>query len=607
MRLHLGSRLILTIIVIVSLALIVACGGAAEEETDSAPAAAPQATTAPQATAAPQQAATAVPAATAAPTTAAPTTAPAMMEGPEGVLNIGFKELGPYSASNKLTESTVWLYVATASHEQLNYTDSNGEFQPKVAESWTVDDSGSVWTFTLKKGVEFSKGYGEVTVDDYIFGAEGQVAPDSISSISGPVRRIFFHPDGGLTKIDDYTFELNTVEPQFDTLLQTALTTSNLLTSKKHFEEKGEEVAMFEGVGTGPWEYQSSTTGEVWRFTARENHHRKTPEFAELMMWEIPEESTRVANFQAGRLDSFQMAFDSKGAMDQVEDIRYISVPNGATEHLGFYGNWYVGHGEADFAERRPGYDPDLPWVSANPDVNSPEWEQARKVREALSIAIDRDLIVETLLGGEGSAQPLWMWENKLDFLDEDLRTIPYDPERAIQLLEEAGYPDGFEITLTPSIRGVAAEVEACEAISEMWEEIGIDTTIQRVPYLTQGPLIQARSYNQASCHGTAGRQHPLEIMALVFGSDSGWSAGFDHPIVDDLLDEAGVQTNDTDRWRVMNELARFIYENVLETGLYSVNVLWPLSSKVDSWAEHLEYGDTRSFGAYEWTKHRSQ
>ena len=74
-----------------------------------------------------------------------------------------------------------------------------------------------------------------------------------------------------------------------------------------------------------------------------------------------------MANFQAGRLDSFQMAFDSKGAMDQVEGIRYIAVPNGATEHLGFYGNWYVGHGEADFAERRPGYDPDLPWVSASP------------------------------------------------------------------------------------------------------------------------------------------------------------------------------------------------------------------------------------------------
>ena len=76
------------------------------------------------------------------------------------VLNIGFKELGPYSASNKLTESTVWLYVSTSSHEQLNLLGLDGEFRPKVGESWSVDESGTVWTFTLKKGVEFSKGWG---------------------------------------------------------------------------------------------------------------------------------------------------------------------------------------------------------------------------------------------------------------------------------------------------------------------------------------------------------------------------------------------------------------------------------------------------------------
>ena len=76
---------------------------------------------------------------------------------------------------------------------------------------------------------------------------------------------------------------------------------------------------------------------------------------------------------------------------------------------------------------------------------------------------------------------------------------------------------------------------------------------------------------------------------------------------MDELLDEAGVQTNDEDRWAVVNEMARFVYENVLETGLNSVNVLWPLGPKVESWVEHLEFGDTRSFGAYEWATRRSQ
>ena len=607
MYIYLNRRLIMTIFVILSLGLIVACGGAAEEETDSAPTAAPQATAAPQQAATAAPAATSAPAATAAPTAVPPTTAPAR-DAPTGTLNIGFKELGPYSHSNRLTESTVWLYVGTASHESLLRITPEGEKVGKLGNSWAVDETGTLWTFTLNKGVQFHKGWGEVTVDDYIFAANDHVADGSISSLLGTAKRIFHNPEGGMTKIDDYTFEVDTVTPQFDMLsFGTATPTVNIVVSKKHFEEKGEEVAMFEGVGTGAWEYVGSSTGEVWRFKAVEGHYRKTPEFAELMMWEIPEEATRVANFQAGKLDSFQMALDSKAAVDQTEDIRYMSVPNGATEHLGFYGNWYAGHGEPDHAERRPGYDPELPWVSPNPDVNSPAWERARKVREALSIAIDRDLIVETLLGGEGAAQSLWFWENQIRNLDEDLRTIPFDPERAKQLLEEAGYPDGFPITLTPSIRGVPAEVEACEAISEMWEEIGIDTTIQRVPYLSIGPQIQARTYNQASCHGTDGRLDPLDLYPPAFGSESGWTAGFDHPIMDELIEEALVQIDDEGHFRAMNEAARFVYENVLETGLYSVNILWPLGPKVESWADDLEYGATRAFGAYEWARHRNQ
>ena len=96
-----------------------------------------------------------------------------------------------------------------------------------------------------------------------------------------------------------------------------------------------------------------------------EGHYRKTPNFAKPVMWEVPEEATRVADFQSGNMDSFQMAIDSKTAIDATEVIRYMSVPNAATEHLGFYGNLYVGHGTD---ARRPGYNPELPWVSASPD-----------------------------------------------------------------------------------------------------------------------------------------------------------------------------------------------------------------------------------------------
>ena len=69
------------------------------------------------------------------------------------------------------------------------------------------------------------------------------------------------------------------------------------------------------------------------------DHYRKTPEFAKLVMWSIQEEATLVSNFQVGRLDSFQMSFDSKPTLDEMVDTRYMAVANGASEHLGLWGN----------------------------------------------------------------------------------------------------------------------------------------------------------------------------------------------------------------------------------------------------------------------------
>ena len=539
------------------------------------------------------------------------TPAPSMMA-PTGTLNIGFKELGPYSVSPRYAHGTITLYTGTASHESLLKLDLDRKVGPKLAEEWSVDSTGTVWNFKLNEGVQFHDGWGEVTTDDFIFSVNELAGEDSISSFVAISRRIYFVEGGGITKIDDYRFEVDTVTPNFDMLyVGTVVPSIHQTVSKKQFEQEGEEAARFTGAGTGAWEFAAEEPGQNWSFDAVLDHYRKTPEFAKLVMWSIPEEATRVANFQLGKLDSFQMNLDSKPALDQLVDTRYMSAPNGATEHLGFFGNWYVGMGESDYAERRPGAakclaEGSCPWVSSDPEPNSAEWERARKVREALSIAIDRELIVETLLGGEGTARSLWLWENQIPNLDPDLRTIEFNPERARQLLQEAGHADGFSITVTTSIRGVSAESEACEAIAEMWEDIGIDTEVQRIPYAALGPTLSSRQFYGANCHGTGGRVAPWGLYH-IFRSGAGFTGGSDHPIMDALLEEMLLQIDDEGRYRVFNKLARFMYENVMETGLYTVDILWPLSPRVESWEEHLEGGDLRAFGSYEWAKHRSR
>ena len=596
------------------LGTLVACGGSATSTpAPAAPTAAPQATGAPQATAVPQATAaaqpTAAPQATAVP---APTQAPATAA-PTGTLNIGFKELFTFNSSPLLGETAPMVFIGGTSLETFLKMNIDREIVPQLITEWTLDDSGTVWTLKLRKDVEFSKGWGPFTADDAVYTMQQYTRTDGIGSLTGTLVRIYGAEGGGPAKVDDYTFTVDTVTPKFDFLYFLIVPEVNAIISKKNYETDGHEGAQFEGVGTGPWEFVEQSTREFWKFSARGNHYRKTPEFAELILWDVPEEATRVANFQTGQLDSFLMGFDSKPALDAVPGIKYMSIPNGSTAHIGLHPQHYVGMGtDPDYAEKRPAAaacleSGECPWVSSDPDINSAEWERARKVREAMLISIDRQEIVDTLLGGEGAPQSLWVWENRQADLDPDLREWEFNPERARQLLAEVGLEDGFEIEVTASIRGVAAEAESCEAVADYWADIGIRSNINRVPYLQVGPRLQKREMTGLNCHGTGGRVDPATLYDILYSSKSGVTLGFDHPIMDELLEEMFTIADDEGHWKVMNEMARFIYENALDSGFYSVNILWPLGPKVDSWREHLQQGDTRSLGSYEFAPHREQ
>ena len=333
-----------------------------------------------------------------------------------------------------------------------------------------------------------------------------------------------------------------------------------------------------------------SAAGQFWKFKAVEGHWRKTPNFAEFIYVEIPEESTRVANFQVGKLDSMVMNLDSLPVVKAVEGVKFMQVEGGSAQHLGWLGNWYVGVGTED---QREGYDPDLPWVSSNPDTSSEEWERARKVRLAMSIAIDRQTTVDTILSGEGQPLVLWGWEGNEHRLDEvPRRGWEYNVEKARQLLAEAGYPDGFEIDVVPSICDVPGEVDSCFAAATMWEDIGIRPKLKRLDYNSFVPSVRNCIYNGAHCHGSGGFFDPLALHTIVLHSTGGFTAGFDHPELDAMLDEA-IRTVDEDkRFEIMAKYARWMIDNVAETGLYKVDKIWPLSSKLDPWPEHLEKGD---------------
>ena len=589
------------------LAAILACGSSATATPrPAAPTTAPgaPAPTAMAPTAVPSGGATAVPA-----PTAAPTAAPAVMVKPSGTINVGQKELGPYFGSPKLSGNPqIFLNNAAPVTETLGMYDfDSNKVVPMLAESWDISADGTTWTYHIRKGVQFHKGFGEMTVADVVFSFE-QIRDSEKHARASNARKIFFADDGNQTTPDDYTWVVNSGVAFSDIpileLLATPRATMAWIVSKKQFEQDGQEEANRNTAATGPWEIKEWRTGEFWRMAAVENHWRQTPTFAELVEWEIPEESARVAGFKTGNLDTFVMALDSITEIEKVEGAMLLQVPNAGQAGLNIYGQTYLPARDGG-GKPWPNYNTDLPWVSPNSDVNSAEWETARKVREALSISIDRQTIVDELLLGFGHPLALRDWGGPDEARLPARMVWDFDPEKAKRLLADAGYPNGFKLTLSPALRGAPSEVEACEAIAQYWDDIGLDVTFQNIPYGTLRPTFVARTYEGISCHSVSIRLAPVQGYANYL-NDSVFSYGTEHPFLEEKIPIIQTTTDRVKREALELEVADFMFDNIFgETGLYVFDNIWPIGPKLRTWEGFIKQGDLRQINGYEYMKPR--
>jgi peptide/nickel transport system substrate-binding protein len=601
-------KTITLISLVLTLVFIIACGSTAPAAPESADEPVPATTQAPaevQPTAAPASPAeetqpTATPVAEAAPASEAPE-----VYTPEGTLNSGLAETGPFFLHpSTLGNPQIFVHGTAPIGEGLLTIGMDREFRGQLAESWSISDDFLTWTFKLNQGVQFHKGYGEMTSEDVMWSMRQWGL--SKHPRAGQLTT-FWEERPGTETPDPYTVVVNSGEPVVTVIAQgwflVPAGASTFIASKRQTDELGVEGASPQIAATGPWEIVDHQTAEFWKMEAVEDHWRHTPHFAELIFWEIPEESSRIAGFQTGQLDTFQMAFDSIPLVEEVEGARLMSIPDAVEMRLRIYGNWYPIPG----VEARPGYDANLPWVSASPDVNSPEWDRARKVRQALHMAIDREGLVETLLGGRGHTRTQLSGYTDFGHLLQGRTWPDFDPDGARALLAEAGYPDGFRVTLTPAIRGASNEVETCEAIAQMWDDIGLDVNFQNAPYGTLRPQLVGRTYQGVTCHGGA----PDPVPADGYGSYTSvnpFNRGLEHPYSEELMIAAQAEIDPVKREALESEVAVFLMDNYLtDLVYYSMDAVWPVGPRIEEWTEHVRTSDLRQINGYEFIRPRQQ
>ena len=531
----------------------------------------------------------------------AETPLPVIME-PTGTLDVAFPDTGTPLFSLRQQAFQNQRADLHTTHETAFATAVDGQVLPRLVRDWTVDATGLVYTMHLQEGADWHTNFGEwgeFNADDFIFSL-GEVASEGAPHpVSSHTRRIFLCSECKLTKIDDFTVQLVRPSPTFEITWHSRAPESGAVSfhSKRHYETVGEDEAILQAVGTGPWEMTEIKSSEFRRMRSVPDHWRHTPEWEEMIWWTVFEDSTRLANFLTGQLDTALFTLDTIQDIrsEAIEDIRFMSFPGGVMNNADLLGMHHfpehpAHHPSADgkqpavpLAENH--FDCELPWVSCDRDITSEEWATARKVRLALALAVDRQKLVNAVAFGEGRPFHIMYWNSfdpRVEQFGLDELQFDYDPERAKELLVEAGYPNGFEIGVT--LTGGTSE-PVTQAVATMWESIGITTVQTRMPYSAFRPSLVSREAKGMWVHSTGAPSiEPLKRYTILQNAANSINFGWEHPDWQALLDEMIELTDVEERWAKQAEGARWIFDEVMVVPLFGQNVVWPLGPDIDAW-----------------------
>ena len=474
----------------------------------------------------------------------------------------------PFAWRSSQSEKTLWDCV----YDPLIQRDAKTfEYRPGLATTFQPSNELRTWTFKLRSGVQFHEGWGELTAEDVKFTVEQHMKPDAQGG-SAPFFR------GQLDRID--TPDTHTVVMHFKSRVWevpshfTQFVGYQNITSRKYLEKVGEDKAALHPIGTGPFRHVEGKQGDFHRFEAVANHWRKPPGFKELVIRRIPDPATRLSGLRAGEIDIGQVFGDY---LDQARKagLRIHETPNALC-------HWVVLQGQT--TPDREDYCPTCPWAGDVKDAKS--LENARKVRLALNLAVNKKVIVNALWKGTGSESPFSYWYYPFNKgFSTNWKIPPYDPAQARKLLAEAGHGGGFEVRVNPMVMTYALDgPDVMEAVALDWEKIGIK--VKRVPEAFSNflPKNRARKTNKTHwVYGSPPFDEPVLAWQRAVHSKGAFHLLCDGPY-DEEIDAILRELDGEKRARMTHAVGQKLYDGYHGVMLGVKSTSWAVTKKVAAW-----------------------
>jgi peptide/nickel transport system substrate-binding protein len=394
------------------------------------------------------------------------------------------------------------VYQAAMYDSLVGFNFEKGGVGPGVAERWELSKDGLTWTFFIRPGQVFHNG-DKLTAHDVKFSLERQMGPTSLAAAAATMRRNI----KSIEVVDELTVKVHTNTPQIGLPagLSRAVAPEGAIMPKAYIEKVGDEGFRNKPIGSGPWKFKRNVKGDRIEFEAvTHKHWRGRPHFKELHILLVPEESTRVAMVRTGEAAIASIGPETMLSASRA-GLEVLAVPGTMQAIFQFYGTY-------------------------KPEVKDSPIAKPR-VRQALSLAIDRKQIIEHVMNGKAQLPHPFATFGYTDFLSADRwkkwadEAYRYDPALAKKILAEEGYPNGFELKFANvALPGTQFMIDIGTAIADMWTKVGVKVTLKHYEWGAfppmergdQGPLI-----GWASMYRTAGRPDAAWRYNGAFAPDS--------------------------------------------------------------------------------------
>ena len=371
-------------------------------------------------------------------------------------------------------------------YDRLVHQDEKQRLQPGLALSWKAVD-GKTWEFKLRPGVTWHDG-SPFTADDVVFTFErAPNVPNSPSSFAAAVK------GKTVKKVDDLTVHISTADVYPN--MANDVSTVMIVSRKSGTDAKTEDYNSGKAaIGTGPYKLVKFTPGDSIVFERNDKYWGAKSEWSKLTFKPIKAGPARVAALLAGDVDFIENVPTTD--IERLKKNANVTLSAGVSNRVIYF---FLDHDREK-----------TPFVTAKDGspINNPFKDL--RVRKAMSMAINRDAIVARVMEGEAIAAGQFLPDGYFG-VSSKLKPVKYDPAGAKKLLTEAGFKDGFKVTLHGPNGRYVNDVKIAEAVAQMLTRVGIETKIETIP--------PAVFFKRASAGGPGGT--PEFSFILV-----GWSSG---------------------------------------------------------------------------------